>query len=55
MLTVTETITRELTAPEKMALDNRMVCENLIEALEAKDKKVALQYAQIVALKAMCM
>jgi hypothetical protein len=55
MLTLTETITRELTAPEKMDLDNRMVCENLIQALESQDKEMAKQYALVLMLKATCM
>ena len=55
MLTVTETVTRELTAKEKLALNDLDVFEQYLEATNAKDKKTATQYAKILLLKAMCM
>ena len=55
MLTVTETFTRELTAEEKLALNDLDVFEQYLEATNAKDKKTATHYAKILLLKAMCM
>jgi hypothetical protein len=55
MLTVTETVTRKLHTEEKLALDNNIVADNLLKAFESSDKKSAVQYAQILMLKAMTM
>lgn len=53
MLTVTETVERSISADEKIALDNQLVCEKLIQAIESQDKPMALQYAKVMMLKAM--
>ena len=55
MLTVTETVERSISADEKIALDNQLVCEKLIQAIESQDKPMALQYAKVMMLKAMSM
>jgi hypothetical protein len=55
MLTVTETITRELNTDEKLAFDNDLAAENLLKAFKDNDKENALSYAKILMLKAMCM
>ena len=55
MLTVTETVERSISTAEKIALDNQLVCEKLIQAIESQDKPMALQYAKVMMLKAMSM
>lgn len=55
MLTKTSTVITEISAQEKIALDTQKVCEAFIEAYEAKDYKVAVSYAKVIMLKAMCL
>lgn len=54
-LTVTETITREMTATEKMNLNIHDVIENYLQAMNAKDKKGATEYTKIMMMQAMLM
>ena len=54
-LTVTETITREMTATEKMNLNINDVIENYLQAMNVKDKKGATEYAKIMLMQAMLM
>jgi hypothetical protein len=55
MLTTTEVIEKPLTAQQKIALDDQIVCEAFIEAYRAKDKNLAVAYAKVLMLKAMCL
>jgi hypothetical protein len=55
MLTTTEVIEKPLTAAEKISLDDQRVCEAFIEAYRAKDKHLAVAYAKVLMLKAMCL
>ena len=55
MLTTTEVIEKPLTAAEKISLDDQRVCEAFIEAYRAKDKNLAVAYAKVLMLKAMCL
>ena len=55
MLTVTETVQREMTATEKMNLNLNDVIENYLQAMNAKNKKGATEYAKIMMMQAMLM
>jgi hypothetical protein len=55
MLTVTETIQRDLNPDEKLALDNRAVVDAYIASMESGDRESALNYAKVVMLKAMAL
>jgi hypothetical protein len=52
MLTVTETITRDLTSTEKLSLDTQRVTEAYLKHLAAGERNEALAYAKIMMLKA---
>lgn len=55
MLTVTETVQRNLTPAEKIALDDLDVFQQYLDAMNNKDRTMATAYAKIFMLKAMCM
>jgi hypothetical protein len=55
MLTTTEVIEKPLSTAEKISLDDQRVCEAFIEAYRAKDKHLAVAYAKVLMLKAMCL
>lgn len=53
MLTVTQTVQRDLTATEKIALDTTLVIDNYVDAMNNHDKSLAIAYAKVLMLKAM--
>ena len=53
MLTATQTVQRDLTATEKIALDTTLIIDNYVEAMNNQDKSVAIAYAKVLMLKAM--
>jgi hypothetical protein len=55
MLTITETVQRNLTTDEKLSLDSVKVFESYLEAIQSNDKSMAIAYAKVLMLKAMCM
>jgi hypothetical protein len=52
MLTTTEVIEKPLTPQQKIALDDQKVCEAFMAARVEGNKKVALEYAKVIMLKA---
>ena len=52
MLTKTQTIETDLSPEEKIALDDLKVCEAFMAASVEGNKKVALEYAKVIMLKA---
>ena len=55
MLTKTQTVETPLSPAEKISLDDQKVCEAFIQAYRAKDKHLAIAYAKVLMLKAMCL
>ena len=55
MLTVTETVQRHLTTDEQLALDVTEVFEDYLDAMNSHDKSMAIAYAKVLMLKAMCL
>lgn len=55
MLTVTETIERDLTPTERLSLDTQRVMEAYLKHMAAGEKPETLAYAKVLMLKAMAM
>jgi hypothetical protein len=53
MLTITQTVQRDLTASEKIALDTTQIIDNYMAAMNTNDGQTATQFARILLLKAM--
>jgi hypothetical protein len=52
MLTKIQTVETDLSPTEKIALDDQKVCEAFMAARVEGNKKVALEYAKVIMLKA---
>ena len=55
MLTKTQTVETPLSPTEKISLDDQKVCEAFIQAYRDNDKHLAVAYAKVLMLKAMCL